>query len=219
DHAKHTAELKPFLDDEKAPFDRKRQLAKGWGEGRQTVIALRPMMVSLRENLPSLSEFDGFTLTRAHHDPKNQLVLTGSAIGDADPKEMAEIAERLLKTHPRWRLRTSFGVEVKLSDRKKADRELAEKLTYKALHLLQVNIGEAYIEPLSPSCIGFMSHAWPFDPKLPRVRPTDLDYSQALEYLDAALLNDPKNVLAWYLRGYVLQTRGRSDLTLRDFRR
>ncbi len=219
DHAGHSKELKPFLDDEKAPFDRKRQLAKGWGEGRQTVIALRPMMVSLRENLPSLPEFDGFTLTRAHHDPKNQLVLTGHAIGDADAKEMAEILKRLLNTHPRWRLRTTFGVVVDITDRKKADRDLAEKLTYKALHLLQVNIAEARIEPLPPSCIGWMSHAWPFDPKLPRVRPTDHDYAMCLEYLDAALLNDSKNVLAWYLRGYVLQTRNRADLTLRDFRR
>jgi hypothetical protein len=183
------------------------------------VIALRPMMVSLRENLPSLAEFDGFTLARAHHDPKNHLVLSGNAIGDADEKEMGEILTRLLKTHPRWRLRTTFGVVVKVTDRKKADRELADKLTYKALHLLQVNIGEARIDPLPPSAIGWMSHAWPFDPKLPRVRPTDHDYAMCLEYLDAALLNDTKNVLAWYLRGYVLQTRDRADLTLRDLRR
>jgi Tfp pilus assembly protein PilF len=32
-------------------------------------------------------------------------------------------------------------------------------------------------------------------------------------------LHNPNDVLAWYLRGYVLQTKNRSDLTDRDFRR
>ena len=219
DHAKHTADLQPFLDDEKAPFDRKRQLGRGWGEGRQVVIALRPMVVSLAENLPSLPEFDGLTLTRAHHDPKNQLVLTGHAVGDPDAKELAKTLKRLLETHPRWRLRTTFGVVLDISDKRPADVELANRLTYRALHLLQVNIGEAHVVPLPLAAIGWMSHAWPFDPRLPRALPTDSDYDTALQNLDAALLHNPKSVLAWYLRGYILQTKNRTDLSLRDFRR
>ena len=219
DHPKHTAELKPFLDDEMAPFDRKRQLAYGWAEGRQVVIPLRPMMVSLKENLPALPEFDGLTLTRAHHDPKNQLVLTGHAVGDPDAKELAVTLKRLLETHPRWRLRTKFGVVVDISDRRPPDVELANKLIYRALHLLQVNIGEARVEPIPPALMGWMNHAWPFDPKLPRALPTDADYVTAIRNLDAAILHNPKSVLAWYLRGYLLQTQNRTDLSLRDFRR
>lgn len=219
DHAKHTEELTRFLDDEMAPFNRKRQLAKGWKEGRQTVIPLRPMMVSLDENLPSLPEFDGVTFRRAHHDPKNQLVLTASAIGDADVKEMTPILKKLLETHPRWRLRTTFGLVIDISDRKKADRDLAKKHIYSALHLLQVNIGEASVVELPDVNAGWWSHAWPFDAKLKRVRPTDDDYDRVLQHTDAALLHDPANVLARYLRGYVLQTKGRSDLSLRDYRR
>jgi hypothetical protein len=219
DHAKHTEELKAFLDDEKAPFDRKRQLGRGWGEGRQIVIALRPMMVSLAENLPNLPEFDGLTLTRAHHDPKNQLVLTGHAVGNPDAKELAKTLKRLLETHPRWRLRTTFGVVLDITDKRPADVELANRLMYRALHLLQVNIGEAGVDPLPHAAIGWMSHAWPFDPRLPRALPTDSDYDTALQNLDAALLHNPKSVLAWYLRGYILQMKNRGDLSLRDFRR
>ena len=32
-------------------------------------------------------------------------------------------------------------------------------------------------------------------------------------------MHNPKNNLAWYLRGYVYQAKDRSDLTLRDLRR
>jgi tetratricopeptide (TPR) repeat protein len=84
---------------------------------------------------------------------------------------------------------------------------------------LQVNIGEAHADPLPPAFIGWMSHAWPFDPRLARALPTDNDYAAALQNLDAALLHNPKSVLAWYLRGYLLQTKNRADLSLRDFRR
>jgi tetratricopeptide (TPR) repeat protein len=175
------------------------------------------MMVSLHENLPSLPEFDGLSIHRAHHDPKNQLVFSASAIGDSDPKVQAELLKTLLETHPRWRLRTSAGVVVNVTERKKADHELAKKHVMSALHLLQVNIGEAYVVPIPPEVDEWLTHAWPFEPKLPRVRPTN--YDRCLDYLDVALRHDPKNVLAWYLRGYILQTRSRSDLSLRDYRR
>ncbi|MBI3821511.1 MAG: hypothetical protein HY289_02400 [Planctomycetes bacterium] len=219
DHANHTQELKTFLDDELAPFDRKRQLARSWKEGRQTVIPLRPMMIALDEQLPSLSEFDGVTFRRAHHDPQNRLVLTGSAIGEASIKDMTPILKRLLETHEFWRLRTTEGLVIDISDRKKADRELAKKNVYRALHLLQVNIGEASVVELPDTEAGWWSHAWPFEPRMPRLRPTNDDYDRVIQYCDAALLHDPANVLAWYLRGYVLQTKGRSDLSLRDYRR
>ncbi|MSQ94706.1 MAG: hypothetical protein EXR98_09145 [Gemmataceae bacterium] len=219
DHPAQTLELRGFLDGPGVPFDRKRQLGKAWTEGRQTVIPLFPMMVSLRENLPSLSEFDGLTLTRAYHDPKNRLVLSGNAIGDHDAKQLTETLKRLLDTHPRWQLRITAGVVLEITDKKAADRELAQRLTMRALHLLQVNIGEARIEPAYPTPIGWWSHGWPFDEKLPRVRPTDDDYERALQSLDAALVHNPNSTLAWYLRGYCLQTKNRSDLSLRDFRR
>ncbi len=219
DHPAQTVELRAFLDGPDVPFDRKRQLGKGWTEGRQTVIPLFPMMVSLRENLPSLPEFDGLTLTRAFHDAKNRLVLSGNAIGDHDAKQLGETLKRLLDTHPRWQIRTTAGVVVEITDKAPADRELAQRLTMRALHLLQVNIGEARVEPAYPTPLGWWSHAWPFDAKLPRVRPTDDDYDRCLQSLDAALLHDAKNTLAWYLRGYCLQTKNRSDLSLRDFRR
>src|SRR5205085_1489694 len=45
------------------------------------------------------------------------------------------------------------------------------------------------------------------------------EYDRALEYLDTALLHDPKSVVAWYLRGYVEAAKARPDLTLRDLRR
>src|SRR5438477_201032 len=67
--------------------------------------------------------------------------------------------------------------------------------------------------------IGWMNHAWPFDPKLARALPTEDDYDTAIKTLDAALLYNPKSVLAWYLRGYLLQTKNRADLSLRDFPR
>lgn len=219
DHPSQTLELRGFLDGPDVPFDRKRQLGKGWTEGRQTVIPLFPMMVSLRENLPSLPEFDGLTLTRAYHDPKNRLVLSGNAIGDPDAKQLAETLKRLLDTHPRWQMRSATGVVVEITDKRPADRALAQRLTMRALHLLQVNIGEARVEPAYPTPLGWWSHAWPFDEKLPRVRPTDDDYERALQSLDAALLHNPNSSLAWYLRGYCLQTKNRSDLSLRDFRR
>ena len=66
---------------------------------------------------------------------------------------------------------------------------------------------------------GWWSHAWPFDARLPRVRPSDADYDRCVEFLDAALLHNPHDVLAWYLRGYCWQAKNRPDLTLRDFRR
>lgn len=218
DHLAHTQELQPFFDDD-VPFDRKRQLAKGWGEGRQTVIRLHPMMVSLAENLPSLGEFDGLVLSRAHHDAANRLVLSGNAVGEHDPKQLAATLKRLLDTHPRWQIRTTSGVVLNITDKRAADRELAKRLTYRALHLLQVNIGEARVEPAYPTKLGWWSHAWPFDEKLPRVRPTDEDYDDVLDYTEVALRHDPRNVLTWYLRGYALQAKNRSDLTLRDFRR
>jgi tetratricopeptide (TPR) repeat protein len=96
---------------------------------------------------------------------------------------------------------------------------VAKRLVNSALALLQVTIGEARIEPAWPSRNVWWSHAWPFDERLPRVRPTDAEYDRCLEYLDAALLHNPNDVLAWYLRGYVWQAKGRTDLTLRDFRR
>lgn len=219
DHANHAEELRTFLESEQVKFDPKRQLAKGWAEGRQTVIPIRPMRVSLEENLPSLEMFDGFTITRIYHDPNNQLVFVGHAVGDPDGKSLATKLARLLETHPRWRLRTTFGVAVEIPDRRPPDVELANKLMYRALHLLQVNIGEASVDPMTPACIGWMSHAWPFNPKLARALPTDRDYVEAAKNLDTALLHHPKSVLAWYLRGYILQTTGRVDLSLRDFRR
>jgi tetratricopeptide (TPR) repeat protein len=219
DHAGQSNELKQFLDVENAPFDRKRQLPRGWSEGRQVVIALRPMMASLAENLPSLPEFDGLRFSRAHHDPKNRLVLTGQAVGDPDPQQLANSVKKLLQTHPRWRLRTTFGVVVEISDKRPADVELANRLTFRALHLLQVNIGEARVDPIPHASIGWLTHAWPFEPGLPRALPTDNDYDAAIHNLDAALLHNPKSVLAWYLRGYLLQTKNRIDLAQRDFRR
>jgi tetratricopeptide (TPR) repeat protein len=213
-----TKELKPFLDGKGVPFDQKRQLAKGWDAGRQTVIPLWPMMVSLAENLPSLPEFDGLVLERAHHDPKNQLVLTGHAIGEQDIKKQTEILKHLLDTHPRWRLRLKDGFVLNITDKKPADAELAKNLALKGLALLQVNIGEARVDAL-PVCNGWWSHAWPYDERQKRVKPTNAEYDEALRWLGTALRHDPNNVLAWYLRGYILQTLNRSDLTLRDYRR
>ena len=66
-----------------------------------------------------------------------------------------------------------------------------------------------------PLTEGWWSHSWPFEPKQPRMRPTDADYKDCLEILDAAILQDPTNVQAWYLRGYCLQTTNRADLSLR----
>lgn len=212
-----TQELKPFLEGD-APFNAKRQLAKSWAAGRQTVIPLSPMMLSLAENMPALPELDGITLHRAHHDSKNRLLLAGSTIGDPDVKQAAETLKRLLDTHPRWRLRLTAGLVLDLADKKPADIELAKTLTMKGLALLHVNIGEARVDPL-PTASGWWCHAWPYDERLPRVRPSDADYAKALQWFDAAIANDPKNSLAWYLRGYVQQAMNRSDLTLRDFRR
>jgi tetratricopeptide (TPR) repeat protein len=226
DHERHVLILKRFLDEEKAPFDRRRQLPMGWREGRQVVIPLQPMMLSLAENLPSLPEFDGVAFYRAHHDAKNQLVFSATVISAADAKEQAEqlkeqtaLLKKLLETHEKWKLRTTAGVVIDVTDRKKPNLEQANKSVMSALHLLQVNIGEAYVEECWPAAAGFASHAWPFDARLPRVRPTDDDYDRALQYLDVALRHNPKNTLAWYLRGYVMLARNRPDLTLRDFRR
>lgn len=218
DRDAQTQELKPFLDGNGVPFDQKRQLAKSWNAGRQTVIPLWPMMVSLAENLPSLPEFDGLVLDRAHHDPKNQLVLTGHAIGEPDVKKQTEILKHLLDTHPRWRLRLKFGFELVIAHKKPADADLSRKLTLKGLTLLQVNIGEARVDPL-PVSNGWWSHAWPYDERQKRVKPTNEEYDEALGWLGIALRHDPGNTLAWYLRGYILQTLNRSDLTLRDYRR
>ncbi|MBM3995732.1 MAG: hypothetical protein FJ303_16515 [Planctomycetes bacterium] len=218
DRSQQVGDLKSTIDSEAAPFDRKRQLPSGWAEGRQVVIPIDPMKVALKENLPSLSEFDGVTLHRAFHNVKNELEVTASVIGEADKKDLEPILKRLLETHPRWRHRTSAGVAIDISDRKKADRALAKKQVFDALRLLQVNIGEASAAEF-PKTEGWWSHDWPFDPKKKRVLPTDADYKKCLEHLDAAILHDPLNMTAWYLRGYCLQTQGRSDLTLRDFRR
>ncbi len=219
DHDGQFKELKPFLDGKQVPFDPKRQLPNGWDQGRQTIIPLRPMMVSLAEHLPSLAEFDGLALTRAHHDDKNRLVLTGNAIGGADAKQLTETLRGLIKTHPRWNLRLKTGLVLDITDRVPADPDLAKKLVLKAFALLQVNIGEAYVVPLPPTKYTWWSHAWPFDDKLPRVRPTEDDYERCLEWLNAAVAHDPRNVQAWYLRGYCWQAQRRPDLTLRDFRR
>ena len=219
DHADQFKQLKPFLEGKQVPFDQKRQLPNGWDQGRQTIIPLRPMMVSLAEHLPSLPEFDGLTLTRAHQDDKNRLVLTGNAIGGADAKELSDTLRRLIKTHPRWELRLKTGLVLDITDRVPADANQAKKLVLKAFALLQVNIGEAYVVPLPPTKFTWWSHAWPFDDKLPRVRPTEDDYDRCLEWLNAAIAHDPRNVQAWYLRGYCLQAKHRTDLTLRDFRR
>ena len=218
DHVAQIQKIKPFLEGNAVPFEPARQLAKGWSPGRLTVIPLRPMMVALHEALPALADFDGVNLVRAHHDAKNRLVITATAIGEADAKELTPVLKRLLESHPRWRLRTEMGFLLEIKDRRRADSELSKKLVRRALALLQVTIGEARIDP-SPQPPGWWSHAWPFDDRLPRVRPTDDEYERCLEYLDAALPHDPKNSLVWYLRGYVLQTKNRSDLSLRDFRR
>jgi hypothetical protein len=215
----HTQELKPFLEEGVLPFNAKRQLAKGWVPGRQVVIPIRPMMTALAENMPSLTEFDGLTLTRAYHDSKNRLVLTATAIGKPDVDAATESLKRLLDTHPRWRLRLTSGLVLDVTDQKPADRELAQKLTTRALLLLQVNIGEARVDPVALAWAPWLSHSWPFYEKLPRVKPSDDDYAEALRHLNAAIPHDPGNNLAWYLRGYVLQASGRSDLTLRDLRR
>jgi hypothetical protein len=219
DRPKHLLELKPFLEGNKLPFDAKRQLGKGWQEGKLTVIPLRPMMMALHEALPAIPEFDGVTLLRVHHDAKNRLVFTVTVIGGADEKECEPILKRLLESHQRWRLRTTAGVVIAVKDRSLANKEQAKRLVNQALKLLQVTIGEARVEREFPTPGRWLAHAWPFDDHLPRIRPTDEEYDRCLEYLDAAVLNNPKDALAWYLRGYVLQTKNRPDLTRRDLRR
>jgi hypothetical protein len=146
-------------------------------------------------------------------------VFTATVIGDADAKECEPILKRLLESHPRWRLRTTSGVVIAFKERSPVNKDQAKRLVHQALKLLQVTIGEARVERAYPMPGVWWSHAWPFDDRLPRVRPTDVEYDRCLEYLDAALLHNPHDVLAWYLHGYVLQAKDRPDLTRRDLRR
>jgi tetratricopeptide (TPR) repeat protein len=177
------------------------------------------MMIALKEALPSLGEFDGVTLTRAYHDAKNQLVITATAIGEADAKRLEPELKRLLQTHLRWRVRTEKGFVFEITDRRAGDYDLSQRLITRALHLLQVTIGEARVEKAPPTRNGWWNHAWPFDDRLPPERPTAEEYDRAIEYLDASLSHYQKDSLAWYLRGYCYLARGRTDLARRDLRR
>jgi hypothetical protein len=190
---------------------------------------LEPMLVRLRRVIPAYSELDGLTLEGASHDVENRLVLRFSFVGRRVAKAADGTLLTLLQEDKRYEVRVRkenldarppqdeeappSAVRLLLVDQQPASVTLSERYVRESIETLR----KAYVDVRDDgSCRGEDL------PKMDaaQVREYRLNLvARAMPKLDAALLHNPRDSTAWYLRSICFLATNDSILVRRDLRR
>ena len=203
-----------------APY--REALAQEFGLSAIREMPLEPMLRRLRILLPAYEVFDGLTLDSACHDVENRLVLRFFVVGEGPGRAAQQELRAQLAGDRRWRLRVDEQwlrvheldqrpeapgpLVLGVLKRQRRDEELAEKMVLESIATLRRGIGDLKVI----YCRG-MTVVQAREYRQQRV-------DRALRMLDLALLHDPRENTAWYLRATCYLERNDTLLVSRDLR-
>jgi hypothetical protein len=204
--------LSNVLEEQGGKEDLQDRLKNNWNVKKQLeVVPLRPMLAALSAVMPDYSELDGLKLERAYHNARKELVFTGIAVGGPPGAAAKDLLKRLLIADPRWKRRAESGVVFQLEERPRSEKA-AELAVEKAIDLLTKSLPESP-PGHDPRC------ATPRRNQRAAAALSESVADTCIAYLDTALLHNPKDGIAWYLRAMCLFAKDDRKLAARDLRR
>lgn len=176
------------------------------------VMPLKPMLDRLRRIMPALELFDGIVVERAYHDAGDRLVLACSTVGNPDTIEASRLMEKLLNTHPEWKRRVSTGALIISTRSLPRDEAWAYQTVSRAISNISKFMLNAQKSESGTDQSG-RSHSASCQNEAPRLG-ADLDATIAL--LDSAILHNPKDATAWFVRAMCHLAVNDEELAERD---
>jgi hypothetical protein len=169
-------------------------------------MALAPMLERMRLVLPAYARFDGLIIDSAGHDQDGALIVRVNLIGPSPGEGQAAELRKQLQTHKVWSARVGDGLRWMVLSRKPRDARLAHQLRQQAVRNLSKSLCNPYAPPPA------------FDP-IEGENPVSAWSEQAIRQVTPAVMHEPSNSTAWFVRAMYHALQNDPVRAHRDLRR